>query len=47
MATVTDYLPYFYIAVPRGFTHEDIEPFRQYLNVSAAFHILQILILQF
>ncbi|KAJ3515999.1 hypothetical protein NLJ89_g1399 [Agrocybe chaxingu] len=32
LATVTDYLPYFYVAVPRGFTDTDIEPFRQYLN---------------
>lgn len=34
VATVTDYLPYFYVAVPRGFRDEDIEPFKSHLNVS-------------
>jgi hypothetical protein len=34
-ATVTDFLPYFYIAVPRGFQDGDIEPLRIYLNVSS------------
>jgi DNA polymerase delta subunit 1 len=33
VATVTDFLPYFYIAVPRGFRDDDIEPFKSYLNV--------------
>ncbi|PPQ66648.1 hypothetical protein CVT26_009402 [Gymnopilus dilepis] len=32
LATITDYLPYFYVAVPRGFTNDDLEPFRRYLN---------------
>ena len=35
LANITEFLPYFYIAVPRGFTNEDIEPFRSHLNVSA------------
>ncbi|KAF8972660.1 ribonuclease H-like domain-containing protein [Flammula alnicola] len=34
LATITDFLPYFYLAVPRGFTEADIEPFRDYLNVN-------------
>ncbi|KAG6813826.1 DNA-directed DNA polymerase delta [Tricholoma furcatifolium] len=32
LAHITDFLPYFYIAVPRGFTVDDIGSFRQYLN---------------
>ncbi|TEB29100.1 delta DNA polymerase [Coprinellus micaceus] len=32
LANITEFLPYFYIAVPRGFTNEDIEPFRSHLN---------------
>jgi len=36
VATVTDFLPYFYIAVPRGFRDEDIEPFKSHLNVSVS-----------
>ncbi|KAG6891275.1 hypothetical protein C0995_008527 [Termitomyces sp. Mi166 len=32
LAHITDFLPYFYIAVPRGFEREDIIPFRQELN---------------
>ena len=34
MAFVTDFLPYFYIAAPRGFTTDDLIPFKSYLNVS-------------
>jgi hypothetical protein len=34
MAFVTDFLPYFYIAAPRGFTPDDLFPFKSYLNVS-------------
>lgn len=34
VATVTDVLPYFYVPVPRGFTDDDFNPFRSYLNVS-------------
>ncbi len=34
MALVTDFLPYFYIAAPRGFTPDDLFPFKSYLNVS-------------
>ena len=37
VATVTDVLPYFYVAVPRGFTDADLEPFRHYLNVSTVY----------
>ena len=36
VATVTDFLPYFYIAVPRGLRDEDIEPFKSHLNVSVS-----------
>ncbi|KAG6868419.1 hypothetical protein C0993_003363 [Termitomyces sp. T159_Od127] len=32
LAHITDFLPYFYIAVPRGFNKEDVIPFRQDLN---------------
>ncbi|KAF9526132.1 DNA polymerase family B-domain-containing protein [Crepidotus variabilis] len=32
VATVTNYLPYFYVAVPRGFHEDDVEPFRRHLN---------------
>jgi hypothetical protein len=34
LAIVTDFLPYFYIAVPRGFGQDDLESFRFDLNVS-------------
>ena len=34
LANVTDFLPYFYIALPRGFGQEDLESFRLDLNVS-------------
>ncbi|KAH0582948.1 DNA-directed DNA polymerase delta [Termitomyces sp. 'cryptogamus'] len=36
LAHITDFLPYFYIAVPRGFNREDVIPFRQELNNLAA-----------
>lgn len=32
---IQDFLPYFYIAAPRGFMNTDTQPFREYLNVSA------------
>ncbi|KAJ7281884.1 DNA polymerase family B-domain-containing protein [Mycena rebaudengoi] len=32
LAHITDFLPYFYIAQPRGFREEDLEPFRLHLN---------------
>ncbi|KAF8899613.1 DNA polymerase family B-domain-containing protein [Gymnopilus junonius] len=32
LATITNYLPYFYVPVPRGFTTEDLEAFKLYLN---------------
>ncbi|KAA1468795.1 hypothetical protein DENSPDRAFT_834227 [Dentipellis sp. KUC8613] len=32
LAHVTNFLPYFYIPVPRGFTKDDLGPFKQYLN---------------
>ncbi|KDR67983.1 hypothetical protein GALMADRAFT_257532 [Galerina marginata CBS 339.88] len=32
LATINNYLPYFYVPVPRGFTDEDLSPFRDYLN---------------
>jgi DNA polymerase delta subunit 1 len=34
LLNVTDFLPYFYIAVPRGFGRGDLESFRSDLNVS-------------
>jgi DNA polymerase delta subunit 1 len=37
VATVTDFLPYFYIAAPRGFRDDDIEPFKSHLNVSISY----------
>ncbi|KAG6910242.1 hypothetical protein DXG01_012377 [Tephrocybe rancida] len=33
LAHITDFQPYFYIAVPRGFNKDDVEAFRQDLNV--------------
>ncbi|PPQ63372.1 hypothetical protein CVT24_005637 [Panaeolus cyanescens] len=36
VATVTDVLPYFYVPVPRGFTDDDFNPFRGYLNDAIA-----------
>ena len=30
---VTDFLPYFYVASPRGFMTEDVVPLKNYLNV--------------
>ncbi|OBZ73506.1 DNA polymerase delta catalytic subunit [Grifola frondosa] len=32
LAHITDFLPYFYIPVPRGFANSDIFPFLDYLN---------------
>ncbi|KIK07783.1 hypothetical protein K443DRAFT_622150 [Laccaria amethystina LaAM-08-1] len=32
LAHVTDFPPYFYVGLPRGFQDSDIESFRQYLN---------------
>ena len=32
---VLDFLPYFYVAAPRGFLNTDTQSFREYLNVSA------------
>ncbi|TFY75983.1 hypothetical protein EWM64_g8027, partial [Hericium alpestre] len=32
LAHVTDFAPYFYIPVPRGFTKDDLHPFKIYLN---------------
>ena len=34
MAIITDFLPYFYISAPRGFTQDNVIPFKTYLNVS-------------
>ncbi|KAG6854025.1 DNA-directed DNA polymerase delta [Blastosporella zonata] len=36
LAHITDFLPYFYIAVPRGFSRDDIDSFQRYLNNIAA-----------
>jgi len=33
LANITDFKPYFYVPVPRGFTDADIQPFREYLSV--------------
>ncbi|KAF4610971.1 hypothetical protein D9613_006736 [Agrocybe pediades] len=32
LANITDFKPYFYVPIPRGFTDADIQPFREYLN---------------
>ncbi|KXN81551.1 DNA polymerase delta catalytic subunit [Leucoagaricus sp. SymC.cos] len=32
MTLITDFLPYFYIGLPRGFQDDDLSPFREYLN---------------
>ncbi|KAF5355326.1 hypothetical protein D9758_006032 [Tetrapyrgos nigripes] len=32
LAHIRDFEPYFYIAQPRAFTREDLEPFKEYLN---------------
>ncbi|KAH9852052.1 DNA polymerase family B-domain-containing protein [Lenzites betulinus] len=32
LAHVTDFMPYFYIATPRGFDNDDMSPFMRYLN---------------
>lgn len=36
LAHVRDFLPYFWIAAPRGFKDADCVPFCDYLNVSSA-----------
>ena len=33
MASVTDFMPYFYVPAPRGFRSEDIDSFVNELNV--------------
>jgi hypothetical protein len=33
LAHITGFMPYFYVAVPRGFENEDIDPFKSELNV--------------
>ncbi|TRM65267.1 ribonuclease H-like domain-containing protein [Schizophyllum amplum] len=32
LAIITDFLPYFYVAQPRGFTEDDLNSFKNYLN---------------
>ncbi|KAF7973956.1 hypothetical protein HWV62_13918 [Athelia sp. TMB] len=32
LAHITDFLPYFYVAMPRGFTSEDLTPFMDWIN---------------
>ncbi|KJA15253.1 hypothetical protein HYPSUDRAFT_172822 [Hypholoma sublateritium FD-334 SS-4] len=32
LANITDFKPYFYVAIPRGFTDADLAPFREYLD---------------
>ncbi|KAF8328374.1 delta DNA polymerase [Cantharellus anzutake] len=32
LAHITHFLPYFYVATPRGFTSEDLTPFREHIN---------------
>lgn len=34
LAHVTDFLPYFYVPVPRGFQVDDLDAFMENLNVS-------------
>jgi DNA polymerase delta subunit 1 len=33
MAYITDFLPYFYIGMPRGFQDSDMNSFKEHLNV--------------
>ena len=40
LAHITDFLPYFYIAVPRGLMKEDLPGFIGYLNVSSKAAVL-------
>ncbi|KAI8974553.1 DNA polymerase family B-domain-containing protein [Trametes punicea] len=35
LSHVTDFLPYFYIATPRGFSNDDIDSFMRYLNTTS------------
>ena len=37
---VTHFDPYFYIPCPRGFASDDLEPFKNYLNVRLRNHPL-------
>ncbi|KAF7770588.1 hypothetical protein Agabi119p4_6562 [Agaricus bisporus var. burnettii] len=41
MALITDFLPYFYIAVPRGFQDEDMTAFKGYLNQTVGSNVVQ------
>ena len=34
MANITEFMPYFYVATPRGFDENDVIAFKNYLNVS-------------
>ena len=34
MTNVTGFTPYFYVAVPRGFTADDLNDFANHVNVS-------------
>jgi len=36
MTYITDFLPYFYIGMPRGFRDEDLNAFKEHLNVSSS-----------
>ncbi|KAJ7493450.1 DNA polymerase family B-domain-containing protein [Mycena galericulata] len=36
LVNVRDFSPYFYVAQPRGFRQEDLDPFRQHLNTLVA-----------
>jgi hypothetical protein len=35
LAHITDFLPYFYVPLPRGFTHDDLHSFADHLNVES------------
>lgn len=37
VAYISDFLPYFYVPAPRGFTESDTWAFTEYLNVSGMF----------
>lgn len=41
LVNVTDFLPYFYIGVPRGFGDDDLEPFKADLNNKFGFTIVK------
>ena len=40
LMNVTHFDPYFYVPCPRGFTAEDLEPFKNHLNVRLCNHPL-------